>query len=299
MPLLSKDEIQSYSAALRNPVGEAAVNALMRLLSVDRLNSLYDRHSSVNGPEFAGAVLEDIGLVYTVADSSGTPVDPDEIVPDGPFITISNHPCGHLDGVCLVDLFGRIRPDYKVMVNRMLARIETLGDNFITVTPTGTERTSPTSSSISGIRMALQHLRNGGALGLFPSGAVSDLDLGNLFGIRPASGPGSGNEPSVRDREWQEPVIRLIRKAHVPVIPVRFIDGNSRFYYSLGLIDWRVRLLRLIPEVFNKAGRPFRIVIGPVITPEMQDSISDLSDFSDFLRSKVYSLLMSRKPQDI
>ena len=72
-------------------------------------------------------------------------------LPDGPFITISNHPYGHLDGVMLVDLFGHIRPDFKVMVNKFLGRIKTLDENFICVTPTGNERTVPTRDSIQGV----------------------------------------------------------------------------------------------------------------------------------------------------
>ncbi len=41
-------------------------------------------------------------------------------------------------------------------------------------------------------------------------------------------------------------------KAKVPIVPVCFFDGNSIFCYSWGLIDWRIRLLRLLPEVFSK-----------------------------------------------
>ena len=195
-------------------------------------------------------------------------------LPEGPFITISNHPYGSIDGVMLVDMFGHIRKDYKVMVNKILSRIETLQDNFICVTPTGTERTAPTRDSIQGIKDALSHVRAGHPLGIFPSGAVSDLSL---------------KDGCIRDREWQEAVIRLIRKLNVPVVPVHFLDRNSDLYYSLGLIDWRIRLLRLPAEVFNKRGKRTRIAIGKVIMPEQQDEFMDIRSFGEFLRSKVYN----------
>ena len=110
---------------------------------MEKVNNLYDRNIGFVGPDFARAVLKDIGVEYEVIGRERL-----EKLPDGPFITISNHPYGSIDGVMLVDLFGHIRPDFKVMVNRFLSRIGTLSDNFICVTPVGAERTAPTRDSI-------------------------------------------------------------------------------------------------------------------------------------------------------
>lgn len=272
MPLLTVNELEKLSPVFRGRFGNAFASSLMHLLDVDDVNDLYDRYPSLHGPDFASAVLEDIGLRCEVL-SSGTLCD---ILPEGPFITVSNHPCGHVDGIALVDIFGHLRPDYKVMVNRILSRIENLGDNFIPVTPVGKERIAPSASSINGVKAALRHLREGGALGLFPSGAVSDLCLKN---------------GCVRDRPWQESVLKLIMKAEVPVVPVRFYDGNSPLYYGLGLIDWRVRLLRLPSEVFNKRGKVMRIGVGPVISVEQLARYrEDICSFGAFLRSQVYGM---------
>lgn len=241
----------------------------MQVLSIDRVNDLYDRHSSVKGAEFARVILKDIGAEYEILNQ-----DVLDHLPGGQFIAISNHPYGHIDGVMLVDIFGHIRPDFKVMVNSFLWRVESLRDNFICVTPIGEQRTSPTLNSIHGIKDALSHIHSGGVLGLFPSGAVSDLSL---------------KDGCIRDREWQEPVIRMIKKLNVPIVPVHFIDRNSNFYYSLGLIDWKIRLLRLLAEVFNKKGKRIRIAIGDIISPEQQAEFNDLGKFGVFLRNKVYN----------
>ena len=166
------------------------------------------------------------------------------------------------------------------MVNKILGRIEALSPSFISVTPTGVERTTPTKESIVGVRRALGQLRSGGALGLFPSGAVSDLSV---------------RDRCVRDREWQPAIIRLIAKAQVPILPVRFFNGNSPLYYLLGLIDWRVRLLRLPAELFNKGGRPARIGIGPVVSvAEQQQYLAthSIEEFGQWLREKVYDMTL-------
>ena len=269
MPLLTLNEIEKATPLFRGKCGNSLCRGLMRLLSIDKVNDLYDRNSIVKGPDFARAVLKDIGVEYEVINQ-----DMLKHLPDGPFITISNHPYGHIDGVMLVDLFGHMRPDYKVMVNKFLGRVESLEDNFICVTPTIGERTAPTKDSIQGIKDALSHVRNNGALGLFPAGAISDLSL---------------KDGCIRDREWQEPVIRLIKKLNVPIVPVHFIDRNSNFYYLLGLIDWKVRLLRLVAEIFNKKGKSTRIAIGEIISPEEQAEFADLDKYGMFLRNKVYN----------
>ena len=269
MPLLSLNDIENEMSIFRGKCGNALCRGVMRMLFIDRVNDLYDRNSIFDGPDFARSVLNDIGIEYEILNQEVL-----NHLPDGPFITISNHPYGHIDGVILVDIFGHIRPDFKLMVNKFLGRIEKLGDNFICVTPIGKDRTSPTKDSIQGVKDAVFHIRSGGVLGLFPSGAVSDLSI---------------KEGLIRDRDWQEPVIRLIKKLNVPIVPVHFLDRNSNFYYSLGLIDWKVRLLRLFAEVFNKRGKQTRIALGDIISPEQQSEFPDLEKFGVFLRNKVYN----------
>lgn len=268
MPLFTFEDLENLSPLFRGTIGNNLGRSLISLLSVDKANALYDRNSHREGPDFTQAVLRDIGVEYEVLHAERLLQ-----LPPGPFITISNHPYGSIDGVMLVDMFGHIRPDYKVMVNSFLSRIRTLRDSFICVTPNGNTVRKPTVESLKGIKDSLTHVRTGHPLGIFPSGAVSDLSL---------------REHGIRDRRWQEPVIRLIGKLNVPVVPVHFLDRNSYLYYSLGLIDWRVRLLRLPAEVFNKRGERTRIAIGPIITPDQQQEHAD--SLCDFLRNMVYNL---------
>ena len=278
MPLLTLQEIEQLTPLFRGRVGHSLARGTMHLLSVDRLNALYDRHAHLRGADFARSVLEDLGIDYEVFVESEEVEAQLQTLDATPFITISNHPYGSIDGVILADLFGHRCTNYKIMVNKILNRVEALAPSFISVTPTGVERTAATKESIMGVRRALMQLRSGGGLGLFPSGAVSDLSL---------------REGCVRDRPWQPAIIALIAKARVPIMPVRFFDRNSSFYYTLGLIDWRVRLLRLPAEVFNKAGRPVRIGLAPLISVEEQQrylATHTIEEFGIWLRGKVYGM---------
>lgn len=279
MPLLPLQEIEQMTPLFRGTIGNAFTRGAMRLLSVDKVNALYDRHAHLSGAEFARSVLDDLKIEYELF------VDTHEVLPqlkeleqDIPFITISNHPYGHIDGLILADYFGHLRTDYKIMVNEFLKRAEALAPSLISVTPTGIERTSATTESIIGIRRALSHLHAGGALGLLPSGAISSLSL---------------RDGCVRDREWQPAIIRFMAKVQVPILPVRFLDKNSSFFYLLGLVNRNIRLLRLPAEVFNKAHRPVRLCLGPLIsTQEQQQYLAThtIEEYGSWLRNRVYGM---------
>ena len=234
MPVISPEQFGELVPQLSSPGGQRLTRALFKILNIDDVNAMYDRYAHLSGPEFACEFLKGIGVDYQVGNASRL-----SSLPDGPFITISNHPYGHIDGISLIDLFGHLRPGYTVMVNKLLSYVKALRDNFITVIHTG------------------------------------DVSL---------------RERCVRDRQWQEPAIKLIRKAGVPVVPVRFFDGNSPFYYSLGLISSSVRLLRLPSEVLNKKGKDVRLAIGEPISVESQRSCASLDELRAMLRSSVYDM---------
>ena len=244
------------------------------MTGIAKTNALHDRVDKTGipyGPPFAKGILDDIGVDFRIGHPERL-----ETLPEGPFIVIANHVYGHLDGICLLDLFGHARPETKVMVNEMLTWIPGLAPNFIAVNPTGAIRTSASATSINGVKNALMQIRSGGPLCLFPSGAVADLKPREHW--------------TLSERDWQDAAVRLVRKARVPVIPVRFFDRNSRFYYALGLIDYRVRFIRLFHELFNKRGTSPRVGIGAPISVSEQDSYPDLQAYKAFLRASVYDM---------
>lgn len=298
MALLTIEEIEKMAPVFKGRFGNAVARKLLKMLNITKLSDANDSISMYSGAEFAKACNEKVAKIkFTVNGLSREDAISHfrEIVPEGPFITISNHPIGTLDGTILIDFMGHVREDYKCMVNEILAKFEGLRPSLISVNPNGNEIASPTARSIAGVRLAKEHLQNGHVLGLFPSGAVSD----KIPGKRPVvnipspaweGAPASYTEPVVRDRDWQMSIIKFIRRAEVPVLPIRFLDGNSNFYYNLGLLSWKIRILRLPTELFNKAGKTIRLAVGPVITPEMQRACNSLEQMRTLLRSSVYSL---------
>ena len=272
MPLITAQEAAEHiSPVFRGKWGKFLFDFALRVSGINRVNDIHDRVEAAGipyGPPFAKGILDDLGVDFRIGGAERLAA-----LPEGPFIVISNHVYGHLDGICLMDLVGHVRPETKVMVNEMLMWIRGLAPNFIAVNPTTDSTKGISSTSISGMKSALLQLREGGPLCLFPSGAVADLKPREHW--------------TLRERDWQEVAVRLIKKARVPVIPVRFFDRNSWFYYCLEFIDYRLRFFRLFHELKNKRGTSPRVGIGETITLEEQDRFPDLNEYGAFLRSRV------------
>ena len=83
-------------------------------------------------------------------------------------------------------------------------------------------------------------------------------------------------------------MIRLIKKANVPVYPVYFDFLNSRFFYWLGNISWKIRTLRIPAEAFNKRGKTVDVYIGEPISPEEIKKFTDDTALAEFLFNRTY-----------
>ncbi|MBO4721409.1 MAG: lysophospholipid acyltransferase family protein [Muribaculaceae bacterium] len=248
---------------------EKLVNRVFHWLAIDKTNDFHKRNMHLDGPDFSHKMFEELGAPVTIRNEEVL-----DSLPEGPFITVSNHPYGALDGMSLIDIVGHHRPDFKVMVNLILNNIGALRPNFIAVDALASNDPEKRAVSVKGITDAMRHVRQGHPLGFFPAGAVSKL----TWGLR------------IQDREWQPSVIRIIQKLKVPVVPIYFHGHNSWIFTALGMIDWRLRTLRLPTEVFNKKGYDFRVSVGDIITPETMAQYSTPEELGTFLKQQTYKL---------
>lgn len=274
--LISKDYIKNVSPFFRGPFGNTLIKLAMSFIGLNKVNKVYDNSKMYEGVQFCQHLLDDIGVNVVYENK--------EVLnkfPTGAFITVSNHAYGHIDGIIAIDAVGAVRSDYKMMVNFVLGQIDTMSMHFITVNPYQTGKLA-SISSLEGVKECIEHLQGGHPLGFFPAGAVSKTKVKNF-------------KLTTYDREWQPSVIKLIKKAKVPVIPIYFSGRNSWLFNVLDLIDWRLRSLRLAHEVTNKRGKTVHVRFGEPIMPEEIDSIKDLDALSNFLRDKTYEL---SKPGD-
>lgn len=246
------------------------VEMLMKALDVDKVNWIHDHNFDTPGPAFCRGLLNDLDIKLCIDNEQLL-----DNLPEGPFVTVSNHPFGALDGITLIDLIGSRRPGYKVMVNMILNHITAMRPNFIAVDQAASDDPAKKAVSMKGIAEAIRQIKNGQPVGFFPAGAVGNYNRHLKF----------------EDREWQPTVIRLIRKFGVPVIPIYFHGLNSLWFRILGIISWQLRTLRLPAEVFRRKGDTLHISVGNLITPEeLKAHSASEEELGLWLRERTYEL---------
>lgn len=246
------------------------VERLLHWLSVDKVNAVHAHNCETPGPAFVEGLLRDFDIKLRVDG-----LDVLDNLPEGPFITVSNHPFGALDGITLINLVASRRPEYKVMVNMILGRIWAMEPNFIAVDAMSSNDPAKKAVSVNGIRQAIDQVRSGRPLGFFPAGAVSKVNW----------------RGRLADRRWQPNVIRIIKKLEVPVIPIYFHGSNSWFFNFLGVVCWQLRTLRLPSEVFRKCHTTMHISVGnPITVEEQRAHAGSIDELGRYLKDTTYQL---------
>ena len=247
------------------------VNWLLKFLSVDKVNYVHRACCDTPGPDFVRRLLFEQFKIKLRVDNEQVL----DHLPEGAFITVSNHPLGALDGIALIHLIASRRPKYRVMVNMILGHITAMRPNFIAVDQSASTDPAKRAVSVAGIRQALRQLADGEPIGFFPAGAMSKTNW----------------KYKTVDREWQESVLQIIWRAKVPVIPIYFHDKNSLWCNFLGHALWQARSLRIPAEVFRKVGKTLHVSVREPVSPEEQrEHASNPNELGVYLREKTYAL---------
>ena len=240
---------------------------LIRILRISAINRIYNKNKNKEGLHFLNGVLNDCNIVFQIPEE-----DLKRIPKEGAYITISNHPLGGIDGVLLLKLMLEREPNFKIIANFLLHRIEPLQPYILPVNPF--ENHKDAKSSVLGIKETLRHLSDGKPVGIFPAGEVSTYRDGKL----------------VVDKPWEEVAIKIIKKANVTVVPIYFHAKNSTLFYFLSKINDTFRTAKLPSEVLTQKNRVIKVRIGKPISVAEQNEFSNLESYAEFLRKKTYML---------
>lgn len=246
---------------------------LMKVLKISQLNKIYDRNKHLEDVTFLNAILNEFQIEFEI--------DPEELkrLPkQGPYITISNHPLGGIDGILLLKLMREHDPDFKIIANFLLHRIEPLKPYIMAVNPFENHKDS--KSSVLGLKETLKHLKEGNPLGIFPAGEVSNFE----------------EDDKIVDKPWEEGALKLIKKAEVPVVPIYFHAKNSQLFYLLSKINPTLQTAKLPSELLTQKDRVIRVRIGkPIPVSEQIEHGSTIEELGKFLRKKTYLLANTTK----
>ncbi|WOO42392.1 lysophospholipid acyltransferase family protein [Rubellicoccus peritrichatus] len=242
---------------------------LEKTLGITHLNESYRKvQEDQSDTNFYAKAQRALNISYEVSDE-----DLARIPQEGPIIVVTNHPFGGVDGVAFGALLGTVRPDFKVMANYLLAHMKEIEPWLVGVDPF--ERKSSARFNFAAMKETIRFLRDGGCLGIFPSGTVSHWQW---------------KQRQITDPQWSSNVARLVHKTQATVVPVFFEGQNSWQFQLAGLVHELLRTILLPREMMKASGSTLRIRIGTAIPYRKLCHYEENAKLTDFLRLNTYLL---------
>ncbi|WP_425045495.1 lysophospholipid acyltransferase family protein [Primorskyibacter sp. S87] len=266
---IARDISYAHSAETRS--GRAVIrlmeNTTGRLRLIRRASGYEQEVAS--GRDFWEVIVERYGLTLDVVGGALS-----NIPPDRPVILIANHPYGILDGLVMGHILARTRGDFRILANSVFRKAEDL--NRIVLPISFDDSREAMRLNLETRSKALDYLRQGGAIGVFPGGTVST-------GARPFSHP--------MDPGWRGFTARMVSKSEAVVVPLFFDGHTSRLFQIASHLHQTLRMGLLIKEFKKRVDTPIRVVIGEPIQRDILDPLAkDSRQMMDFLRKATYEL---------
>jgi len=272
MPKLPIAGDEDWSVLTEPPLLRGLPGFAGKFIPMQQARELYQRVRAAPPGFRLEALLAEMKINFEVQLS-----DLDRIPVKGPLVAVANHPFGVLDGAALAVLLSRARPDVKILTNSMLESIPELHEHCIFVDPFRHSSSSYKSvdKNVKPLKQAMEWLRQGGALAVFPAGEVSHWNV---------------REAQVTDPSWSDVAARLVRKTGASALPVYFCGHNSARFQLLGLINPRLRTLFLLQEFLQQREKNVRIRIGKAIPSQLIANLEDDEEATEYLRLRTYLL---------
>ena len=273
MPQLPFELAFSFDGPIRQRLFSMVKGPLERFFGLSGINDVYARAAAGRDRQFLDRLVDVVKVSHSLSSEELA-----RLPRQGPVVVVANHPFGGMEGILLASLLRSIRPDAKIMANFLLERIAEMRDLFIFVDPFGGEASA--RANLKGLRQAIDWLRDGGMLGVFPAGEVAHLRV---------------RDREVSDSVWNPTVARLIRRTGATAVPVFFHGTNSALFQVLGLVHPRVRTALLPHEFLKLCNRRMDVRIGKPIAFEKLKEFGTDEAMMTYLRQRTY-LLAHRTP---
>jgi putative hemolysin len=277
MPILHsiEDQVRDPGVLANAPALAGFPRFAEKLLPLEQAHQLYERvRKSADG-----FVLENLLREMNV-DLWVDPADVERIPKKGPVVVVANHPYGMLDGAVLAVLLSRVRHDVKVMTNFLLEGVPELEQHCIFVDPLHTIGSADRNRRA--LKQAVQWLRQGGMLAMFPAGEVSHWQM---------------PQGAIADPQWNCTATRLTRLAGAAALPVYFCGRNSLGFQVVGMLHPRVRMAFLLQEFLQQSGKTVALRVGSAIPADSIASIASDREATEYLRWRTYLLAQRGKKQ--
>jgi len=237
---------------------------MKRILHVEDLNRILEENRGVNGLGFVQAGLDEMDAKIVVVGKKNIPEKER-------FIAASNHPLGGPDGLTLINVVGKVRPDVIFPVNDILMNVPNMKELFIPINKHG--------RNVENMKLMDEAFASDVALLYFPAGLCSRKQSGKII-----------------DLEWKKTFITKAKKFQRWVLPVHIHGKNTNFFYRLSNLRKRlgikanIEMFYLVDEMYKQKRKTLKITFGEPIHHDVFDDRFTDKEWAGLIREYIYLL---------
>jgi len=261
----------TYATSFTSPLKRALIKVIENVTGRIKLLRLVRKweQDENRADDFWESVLDRLQIKLT------TPQDELDYIPkEGPLVVVSNHPHGLVDGIVMAHLLGHARDDYKILTRSLLCHVPRIDKYLLPVS--FPHEPDAIQNNIQTRKVAIQHLKDGGCVGLFPSGTVATSKT--WFG------------PAI-DNDWMTFTAKMIRQSGAQVLPVYFPGQNSRWFQIANKLSTTLRQSLLLHEIAYAMNKNQPVKVGKLISQDVLKSYEkDARGLMKYLRAETLAL---------
>ena len=264
--------IFSFADGEMGSVSNAIIRCLEKVTGQPTVEKLYFDYVTDNlNPEyFWSDALDRLRIKLDVRRDISNGVSA-SIPATGRVVAIANHPYGVIDGLALCSLMAEVRKDYKIITHKVLRQAPAVMDKILPIDFDETEVALKTN--LESRRQALKHLEAGGAIIIFPAGAIS-LSR-NIAG-------------AAIDAPWKSFVAKLAMQPDTTTVPFYFEGRNSVLFQIARKISLTLGYSLMFREICRRMGTNLVVSMRPAIHSSELAEMANRNMVTQFLRHQTY-----------
>ena len=260
--------IFSFADAEMGPIASHIIRSVEKISGQPKIRKLYFDYVDADLPaaDFWSDALDRLGITIDLSKEDGA-----FIPTHGRVVAVANHPFGVIDGLVLCSLMSQVRSDYKIITHRVLRQAPATKDMIL---PIDFDETKMALATNLETRIAAtQHLKNGGAVIIFPAGSISLAPklVGDAYDI-----------------EWKSFAAKLATHRHTVTVPFLFDGRNSVLFQVARRLSQTLGYSLMFREICKLMGTTVSLTMRKPVNSKVLREIGNRKEVARYLRNITY-----------
>jgi len=263
-----KTPIFSFADGEMGAIANAVIRSLERFTGQPKIKKLYLDYVNDNRPDelFWQDAVSRLDLKVNLKFEEGA-----EIPKTGRLLVVANHPFGVIDGLILCSELSKVRQDYQIITHQVLRQAPAVMHQILPIDFDTTEEALKTNMLTR--KAAVKQVQDGGALVLFPAGAISHAS--NIVG-------------KAEDAEWKTFAARLASIEDTTILPVFFEGQNSLSFMLAKKLSQTLGYSLMFREICRRIGTTVDVTVRKPVKTEALKDFDTRNDITAYLRALTY-----------